>query len=311
MNRNLRIVSSVAGFAALAAAGFYLSRRGFYGWTIFVMLPFLAGGLGTWSFQPATAGSAIAIGAMTGLLECSLFLVLGFEGLICVAMAIPILVPVTILGALLAYWGRILLNSKRPAVAALLLPATLFFDVSAKPPVYTVTTKIVVNAAPERVWKYVVAFPDITAPPDGMLSTGVAYPIRTRIEGTGVGAPRDCDLSTGSVKERVVVWDEPRLLRFVVTATPPAMRETGLYGPVNPKHLNGYYIAKQGQFELTPLPGGRTLVTGTSWYQHGLWPAEYWRCWSDAIVHHVHRRVLEHIRSLAEARPFDQFDARN
>jgi hypothetical protein len=134
-----------------------------------------------------------------------------------------------------------------------------------------------------------------------MLRTGAAYPIRTRIEGTGVGAARDCDLSTGTVKERVAVWDEPRLLRFVVTATPPAMRETGLYGTVNPKHLNGYYVSKQGQFELTALPGGRTLVTGTSWYQHGLWPAEYWRWWSDAVVHHIHRRVLEHIRSLSEA----------
>jgi len=213
-------------------------------------------------------------------------------------MATPIVVPLTIGGALLAYWGQ-----RRSTVACLLLPATLVFDVTAKPPVYSVTTKMVVNAAPERVWRYVVAFPDIAAKPDWQLSTGVAYPIRTRIEGTGVGAPRDCDLSTGIVKEFVTAWDEPRLLRFVVTATPPSMKETGLYGPVNAKHLNGYYIAKQGQFELTPLPGGRTLVTGTSWYQHGLWPAEYWRWWSDAVVHHVHHRVLEQIRLLSESRP--------
>jgi len=141
-------------------------------------------------------------------------------------MATPIVVPLTIGGALLAYWGQ-----RRSTVACLLLPATLVFDVTAKPPVYSVTTKMVVNAAPERVWRYVVAFPDIAAKPDWQLSTGVAYPIRTRIEGTGVGAPRDCDLSTGIVKEFVTAWDEPRLLRFVVTATPPSMKETGLYGP--------------------------------------------------------------------------------
>jgi hypothetical protein len=99
----------------------------------------------------------------------------------------------------------------------------------------------------------------------------------------------------------VVVWNEPRLLRFVVTATPPAMREMGLYGPIQPKHLNGYYLSKEGQFELTSLPGGRTLVVGTSWYQHGLWPAGYWRWWSDAVVHHIHRRVLDHIRALSES----------
>lgn len=184
---------------------------------------------------------------------------------------------------------------------ALLMPASLFFDVNAKPPVYSVTTSIVVNATPERVWKNVIAFPDIRAEPDAVLRTGFAYLIRTRIEGSGVGVPRSCDLSTGTLEERVVVWDEPRLLRFVVTATPPAMSEMGLYGPIYPKHLNGYYISKEGKFALTSLPGGQTLVVGTSWYQHGLWPAEYWRWWSDSVIHHIHRRVLDHIRALSES----------
>jgi hypothetical protein len=240
------------------------------------------------------------IGAIIGALGCSLFLVLGIEGLICVAMAIPVLIPCSMLGSLLVYLGRASSNPKQPAVLGLLVPLTLFFDVTAKPPVYSVTTSIVINSRPERVWKYAVAFPQISANPDWVLRTGVAYPLRTRIGGTGVGTPRQCDLSTGTVEERVVVWDEPHLLRFVVTATPPAMRETGLYGEINAKHLNGYYIGKQGEFRLTPLPHGRTLLVGTSWYQHGLWPAEYWRWWSDAVVHHVHQRVLEHIRLLSE-----------
>jgi uncharacterized protein YndB with AHSA1/START domain len=159
---------------------------------------------------------------------------------------------------------------------------------------------MVMNAAPERVWKNVVAFPDIAARPDWVLRTGLAYPVRTRIGGSGPGAWRGCDLSTGTVHERVVEWDPPRLLRFHVTATPPAMRERGLYGPIYPKHLEGYYISKAGQFALTPVAGGRTLVVGTSWYQHGLWPAGYWRWWSDMVIHHIHQRVLEHIRMLSE-----------
>jgi hypothetical protein len=117
--------------------------------------------------------------------------------------------------------------------------------------------------------KYVVAFSDISDKPDWVLRTGLAYPIRTRIEGSGVGSARSCDLSTGTVEERVVVWDEPRLLRFAVMAMPPAMRETGLYGTIEPKHLNGYYISKEGQFELTSLPGGRTLVVGPIRFRHG------------------------------------------
>ena len=34
-----------------------------------------------------------------------------------------------------------------------------------------------------------------------------------------------------------------------------------------------------------------------------MWPAFYWRLWSDAIIHRIHLRVLNHIKELAEARP--------
>ena len=300
MDRNKRILLSFASFAALFGAACYLAQHGWYGWSLFVMLPVVAGGLGTWCLRPATRGQAVRTGAMVGSLGCALFLFAGLEGFICVLMALPVAVPLAILGSLLAYWGGGLSSPKQPAAMCLLLPISMLFDVNAKPQLYPVTTTIVVNATPERVWKNVVAFPDISAQPDWVLSTGFAYPVRTRVEGSGVGAARQCELSTGTVEERVVAWDENRLLRFVVTSTPPAMKEMGLYGPIYPKHVTGYYNSAEGQFALTSLPGGRTLVVGTSWYRHGLWPAEYWRLWSDMVVHHIHRRVLEHIRELSE-----------
>ena len=301
MDLNGRLLVSLVCAAALAICALAVAQRGNYGWTLFIMLPVVAGGLGTWTLQPPTAGRAAWYGTCVGAAGCVLFLLLGVEGFICVLMALPIVVPLAALGGLMAYGAGGASRSKRPAGMALLLPVSLFFDANAKPPVYTVTTSTVVSAAPERVWRHVVAFPEIAGEPDWMLRPGLAYPIQTRIEGSGVGAPRTCDLSTGPVRERVVVWNEPRLLRFAVTATPPSMREMGLYGPIYPKHLEGYYVSKAGQFEMTPLPGGRTLVVGTSWYQHGLWPAAYWRLWSDAVVHRIHRRVLDHIRALSES----------
>jgi hypothetical protein len=295
-----RLTIGIGCFAVLLIAALALANRGAYGWTLFTLLPVIAGGVGTWIFRPATAWQAVRTGATIGACGCALFLVLGAEGMICILMALPVAVPLSIAGSLMTYLIGASARGKQPVAMALLLPVSLFFDVNAKPPLFAVSTSIVVNAPPERVWKYVVAFPAITDEPDWVLRTGLAYPIRTRIEGRGVGAARNCDLSTGSVQERVEVWNEPRLLRFVVTSTPPAMKEMGLYGPIQPKHLNGYYVSKKGQFELTALPEGRTLVVGTSWYQHGLWPAGYWRFWSDTVVHHIHSRVLNHIRALAE-----------
>jgi hypothetical protein len=80
------------------------------------------------------------------------------------------------------------------------------------------------------------------------------------------------------------------------------MREWSPYH-IQPKHLDGYMVSKQGEFRLTPLANDRTLVEATTWYSHGLWPAEYWRWWSDAIIHRIHLRVLNHIRELAENSP--------
>jgi hypothetical protein len=128
----------------------------------------------------------------------------------------------------------------------------------------------------------------------------LAYPTEARISGRGPGAVRYCQFSTGTFVEPITVWDEPHLLRFVVAQNPAPLREWSPWGEIRPRHLRGYLASEQGQFELTALAGGRTALTGTTWYRHGLWPAEYWRWWSDAIIHRIHLRVLNHVRSLAE-----------
>jgi hypothetical protein len=185
----------------------------------------------------------------------------------------------------------------------LVLPtATVPFDINAQPPVYEVRSSIEIGAPPEKVWQHVVTVSEIPEPEEWYFQTGLAYPMRARMEGTGVGAVRYCDFSTGPVVEPIVTWDEPRLLRFRVSENPAPMREWSFYDHVVPKHLHGYFVSKQGQFRLTRLPNDRTLLEGTSWYQHGLWPSQYWRLWSDAIIHRIHWRVLGHIRSLSEAR---------
>ena len=97
------------------------------------------------------------------------------------------------------------------------------------------------------------------------------------------------------------MWEPGRELAFDVQKTPASMHEMSFYQDLHPRHLTGYMISLRGQFVLTPLAGGRTLVTGTSWYQNHMTPTWYWRLWSDYTVHAIHRRVLGHIRNLAEA----------
>jgi hypothetical protein len=182
----------------------------------------------------------------------------------------------------------------------LLVPVSLLWDTTARPAVFEVKTAIEIAASPEQVWTQVIAFPALPEPHEWYFRAGLAYPQRARIEGMGIGAVRYCEFSTGPFVEPIEVWDEPRLLRFRVTDNPPPLREWSPFGELNPKHLHGYLVSKRGQFRLTRLANNHTLLEGTTWYQHGLWPAQYWRWWSDAIIHRIHLRVLNHIRALAE-----------
>jgi hypothetical protein len=283
------------------AGGVALLHGGIYGWTVFILLPVLLGGVGSLLARSETVARAAGVGALTAAASACFLLPLGVEGLICILMSLPLTIPLGALGGALVYHA----NSTRQAARGmtmmmLLLPATLMWDVKAPPPVFKVRTEITVAATPEQVWKHVVAFSPLPEPREWFFRAGVAYPKRARIEGSGPGAIRYCEFSTGPFMEPIEVWDEPRLLHFRVTENPAPLHEWSPYGEIRPKHLHGYLVSKQGEFRLTKLANGDTLLQGTTWYQHGLWPAEYWRWWSDAIIHRIHLRVLNHVRTLAE-----------
>ncbi len=207
-----------------------------------------------------------------------------------------------VLGAGLMYRAQSSRVATGAGVAMLLLlpPSSLTWDVLARPTLFKVHSAITIAASPELVWKHVITFSEMPEPQEWFFRAGLAYPKRARIVGTGPGAIRYCEFSTGPFVEPIEVWNEPRLLRFRVTENPAPMNEWSPYAQVLPKHLHGYLISKHGQFQLTRLPNNHTLLERTTWYQHGLWPGEYWRWWSDAIIHRIHLRVLDHIRTLAE-----------
>jgi hypothetical protein len=288
-------------FLSLLTAAVVMQRAGILGWTLFVLVPTAFGGLAVAVFRPRTGAGAVGVGALANVLGACALLVVGMEGMGCVAMCLPLVVPLGALGGALVYMLRNRQSETRSsAMFLLLLPAALTFDMKAPPQAFKVHSEVVVAASPEQVWKHVVTFSDLPEPREWYFHTGLAYPKRARIEGSGPGAIRYCEFSTGPFVEPIEVWDEPRRLAFRVTENPAPMHEWSPYAEVLPKHLHGYLISKQGEFRLTPLPDGHTLLEGTTWYQHGLWPGEYWRWWSDAIIHRIHVRVLNHVKMLAE-----------
>jgi hypothetical protein len=288
----------------LAGLGLLMIRSGIYGLTLFVVLPVAVGAFGSWVMKAKTAAKAAVAGVAANLIASLAFLATGREGIICIAMALPLALPLGSLGGLLLHWASRKRTLASGTAMLVLLPlsfGTMGFDVTAKPDVFEVRSSIEIAAPPERVWKHVVTFSELPTPEEWYFKTGIAYPVRARIDGTGPGAVRYCEFSTGPFVEPIQVWDEPHLLRFSVTQNPAPMNEWSPYANVMPRHLHGYLISKQGQFLLTPLPNGHTLLEGTTWYQHGLWPEVYWTVWSQAIIHRIHMRVLNHIKNLSES----------
>jgi uncharacterized membrane protein YhaH (DUF805 family) len=296
--------------AAVVYFGTHILRD--YGWSLFVGLPFVLPMLSVVIYgfgSEVTQWDCFWIAVLWILLAIVLLVATAFEGLICIIMIVPLAVPIVILGALVGYFilelgpdpprdlGKLVI------VLFALLPTMVGAEHVTKPEplLFTCETSVVVDAPPENVWRHVVSFSDLDPPNDWLFRTGVAYPIRARIEGTGVGAVRRCEFSTGAFVEPIEVWDEPRLLRFAVTSNPAPMQEWNPLFEIHPPHLEGFLVSKQGQFLLTALPGGKTLLKGSTLYQHGLWPASYWRLWSDPIIHRIHDRVLRHVKTLAES----------
>lgn len=300
---------AVLASAVLAALVMSLTLGfGGYGLVMFVFGPFLIGYMAAFFYDGPRARSwfylvGLSLGAL--FLSSLLLLLLGLEGLVCILMALPLGGPMAAFGATVVYWERRYGLGSAGATAGMLavFPLLLVIEphVSPEPPVYSVTTSIDVDATPGQVWEQVIAFPEIPPPTEFLFRFGIAYPIRAEIEGKGVGAIRRCVFSTGAFVEPIEIWDEPRMLKFSVESNPAPMREWTPYPSIEPPHLNGFMESRQGQFKLEPLDEGGTRLIGTTWYSHGLWPAFYWRLWSDWIIHKIHLRVLEHIRREAEA----------
>jgi len=300
-------LTSVLGLVFLGLATLVV---GAYGWGLFVALPFCLGMFSVLLYSyhsPRDWWTCLNVALLpVGILGIALILV-AMEGVICVLMAAPFALGLSALGGMLGYTiqARHWRPKQTPAmlsIVILMIPASFGIEHAAalQPPTFEVRTAIEVNAPPEKVWNQVVAFAEIPPPTELLFRAGIAYPIRAEISGHGVSAVRHCIFSTGPFAEPIEVWDEPRLLKFGVTANPAPLSELSPYGNIQPPHLHGYFVSKQGQFLLTALPGGRTRLEGATWYQHTMWPAAYWHLWSDYIIHRIHLRVLQHIREVAE-----------
>jgi hypothetical protein len=305
--RHALLLGTAAGVAtgvALGASATLVIES--YGLSVFVVTPFVSAATAAFiaaKLDPHLESSTPVV--LTTLVSLfGTFVVIAFEGVVCLVMAMPLMIPIALLGGLL---GHALAKARASgATIALMIAATASGQAvdaagTTTAPARETLTSIEIAASPKDVWRNVVSFADIQAAPSWLFRTGLAYPLRARIDGHGVGAIRHCEFTTGAFVEPITAWEEPLRLAFDVISQPPPLREWSPYRTLYPPHLDGFFKTSRGEFRLVPLAGGRTRLEGRTWYSLRMQPEGYWTFIADAILHRIHARVLNHIKQEAEA----------
>jgi len=241
------------------------------------------------------------------ILFIHLFLLLfALEGLICIAMSLPLSAAMGVIGAVL---GVAIAEHGKPSSLA---PMLLVLGLPVAPWVEKSTTAahrdmvlstIEIDAARADVWPHVVSFSDLPPATEWLFKLGVAHPVRARIEGHGPGAVRHCEFSTGAFVEPITIWEEPSHLAFDVQYQPAPMKELSFYDHVEAPHLHGYFRSVKGEFRLIATAAGKTLLEGRTWYEMDIQPGWYWQIYGRWFIHQIHGRVLAHIKNLSELAP--------
>lgn len=285
-----------------------ISFFGNYGWTVFVFVPFVIGFLPSYFASKKLELSkkdCYSLSFTTLLASTIALLVFAIEGMICILMALPILMLLVWFGAYIGFRMNhrkpMLNNATTIIILALYSLSFLSFDYINEPnSLIPIKTAIVIKAPIEKVWQNVVTFGTIAEPNEFIFKTGIAYPKNATIKGTGIGAIRYCNFTTGSFVEPITTWNEPNLLQFSVENQPVPMNEFNPFWNVHPPHLDGYFKSYKGEFRLKKMANNETLLQGTTWYKVDIYPEFYWKIWSDLIIHKIHNRVLNHIKKESE-----------
>lgn len=279
------------GGGALVAMGEESSSLGL---TMFLFLPAATGFV---TALTADYWKSVLISLGITMVVCLAGLVVtGLEGTLCVVMASPILLVSAMLGAA---FGNLVRNrfSSDHNHSLVILPAvacvSVFgigkiedrFDTGKR--IETFESTILIDATPEDVWDAMIEFDQVEGPQPWLMQIGLPIPQSCSTSGHGVGAERTCRFNSGSIRERVTVWDRPHRLELDI-------EDVQLPG----RHWLGFL---QATYTLEEISVRQTRVTRTTTVTSTLSPAFYWRYFEGVGTTTEHDYILHSLKMKAMA----------
>jgi len=242
------------------------------------------------------------------LLSLGTALLLGWEGIICIFLWLPLFLVMSALGGVIAGIWRTLQRRRIGAAAlagAFLMPFVAAPVENLLPAPYSVrvvATSIDVAADTNAVWREIVDVPTIAESEQSFSwvhAIGFPRPVAARSLGQGIGSVRHATFERGVLfVETVDRWEPGRVLSFRIAAQ-----------PIPPKTLDehvtvggAYFDVLEGTYWIEPLSPGHVRLHLASRHRLSTRFNAYSGLWTDAIMHETQRYILEIVARRAEAR---------
>lgn len=272
--------------------------------------PLAMGALAVW-FAPRPVrtdwGKVIGIGALACLLWLMVVLLLAWEVAICIVMALPIVLPMTVLGSVLVcaltrrQGTRSQLNVS--LLGLLLLAPYLAGPLEQRFPLTTTTqqveTTVTIAADAATVWANIIRVPPIQ-PSEREFRlyhlAGFPWPAEATMTVEGVGGVRYAHYENGlAFTEPVTAWEPNRTLRFDIQIVEPERLPMPLNGIGGP-----FFDVLRGEFVVEPLAANQVRLHLSSEHRLTTRFNRYGIVWTRFFLNDFQAYILGVVKARAE-----------
>ncbi len=266
-----------------------------YGFSFFVIFPIAAGfSLGNLTYNQQKKAQLISVGI--GLIISLVFLaIVGIEGLVCVAMALPLIAILMVIGFWISSQYRKYINknynnnNKGPGqLNTVFIPLIILVISNWMENVFIpdnklilVSNSIVLPYSCDEVFDGVKAMDKLDGEKPWLLQLGLPTPYKCELEDNRVGAKRICLFENGRIVAEVTEFKRGEILRM----------------KVNEYNLTGNQWFKFKDAEYTFKGNGKeTILTRTTSYESTLRPRFYWKALEIYGIEQEHKFVLQSLK---------------
>lgn len=236
---------------------------------------------------------------------------IGYEGLICVALILPAFLIFSSIGGVLARAAWALLRMRRRlhafTLASVLLLPYLMSPVErrmmAPESFRTVENQVRIRATPDEVWRHIARVPPIRPHEYGtsfVHRIGFPRPLEATLSHEGVGGVRRATFERGVLfLETVTVWEPGRTLSFTIHADSTTIARAALdeHVTVGGEHFD----VLDGTYEIEPAGPREVVLRLRSTHRLSTHFNLYSSWWTDLVMSQIQSNILRVVKNRSEA----------